>query len=48
MSFIFFEFVYIVNYINGLPYIDQSIHVWYETYMIMLNDGFDVFWEMVY
>jgi hypothetical protein len=44
MGFVF-EFVYIVGYINGFPYIKPSLHPWDEAYLIMIDDPFDVlFW----
>jgi hypothetical protein len=39
----FFEFVYIVDYVNGFSYIKPTLYPWDETYLIMVNDGFDVF-----
>jgi hypothetical protein len=38
-----FEFVYIVDYINGFSYIKPKLHPWDEAYLIVVNDGFDVF-----
>jgi hypothetical protein len=28
-------FFYVVNYIDGFPYIEQSLHPWDEAYLIM-------------
>ena len=42
-----FEFVYIVDYIDGFPYIKPSLHPWDEAYLIMMNDCFDVFLNSV-
>jgi hypothetical protein len=42
-----FEFVYIVDYIDGLPYIKPSLHPWNEAYVHMVDDGFDVFLDLV-
>ena len=39
----FFEFVYMVDYIDGFPYIKPSLHPRDEAYLIMVNDHFDVF-----
>jgi len=39
----FFEFVYAVVYIDGFLYIEHSMHPWDETYLIVLNDDFDLF-----
>jgi hypothetical protein len=37
-----FEFVYIVDYFDGFPYIKQSLHPWDEAYLIMTDVCFDV------
>jgi hypothetical protein len=41
--FFFFEFLYIVDYIDVFPY----IHPWDEAYLIMMADQFDVFLNSV-
>jgi hypothetical protein len=33
-----FEFVYIVDYIDGFSYIKPSLHPWDESYLIMIHD----------
>jgi len=38
------EFVYIVDYFDGFPYIKPSLHPWNETYLVRMDDCFDVFW----
>ena len=38
-----FEFVYIVEYVDGFPYIKPSLHCWDQAYLIMMDDHFDVF-----
>jgi hypothetical protein len=38
----FFDFVYVLDYINGIPYIKPFLHPWDEAYMIMVNDCFDM------
>jgi hypothetical protein len=43
----FFDFVYIVDYIDGFPYIEPSLHPWDEAYLIMMNNHFDVFFDSV-
>jgi hypothetical protein len=48
LFFFFFEFVYIVDYIDGVPYIEPSLHPWDEAYLIMIDDHFDVFLDSVY
>jgi hypothetical protein len=47
MWFFSFEFVYIVDYINGFSYIKPTLHPWNEAYLIMVNYGFDVFLNLV-
>ena len=42
-----FEFVHIVDYVDGLPYIKTSLHPWNDTYLIMVDDRFDVFLDSV-
>jgi hypothetical protein len=44
----FFEFVYVVDYVDGFPYIEPSLHPWDETYLIMMDDHFDVFLDSVF
>jgi hypothetical protein len=38
-----FEFVYIVDYVDGFPYFEPSLYPWDELYLIMMDDPFDVF-----
>jgi hypothetical protein len=45
--FFFFEFVYVVDYIDGFPYIESSLHPWDEAYLIVVNDHFGVFLDSV-
>ena len=45
--FFFFEFVYIVDCINGFSYIKPTLHLWDEAYLIVVNDGFDVLLDFV-
>ena len=42
-----FEFVYIMDYIDGFPYIKPSLHPWDEVYLVRMNDCFDVFLDSV-
>ena len=44
----FFEFVYIVDYVNGFSYIEPTLHPWDEAYLILVNGGFDVFLDSVF
>jgi hypothetical protein len=45
--FFSFEFVYIVKYIDGFPYIEPSLHPWDKAFLIMMDDCFDVFLDFV-
>jgi hypothetical protein len=36
-----------VDYIDGFPYIEPSLHPWNEAYLIGVNDHFDVFLNSV-
>jgi hypothetical protein len=36
-----------VDYIDGLPYIESSLHPWDEAYLIMMDDLFDVILDLV-
>jgi hypothetical protein len=47
LYFFSFGFVYIVDYFDGFPYIEPSLNPWDEAYLIMINDGFDVFLDLV-
>jgi hypothetical protein len=38
-----FEFVCVVDYVDGFPYIEPSLHPWDEAYLTMRDDQFDVF-----
>ena len=42
-----FEFVYIVDYVDGFLYIETSLHPWDEAYLIIMDDHFDVFLDLV-
>ena len=42
------EFVYVVDYIDGFPYIEPSLNPWDEAYLIMMNDHFDVFLDSAF
>jgi hypothetical protein len=47
MCFFSFEFVYVVDYVDGFSYIELSLHPWDETYLIVVNDCFNVLLESV-
>ena len=42
-----FDFVYIVDYFDGFPYIKPSLHPWDEAYLVRMDDRFDVFLDSV-
>ena len=42
-----FQFVYMMDYIDGFSYIEPSLHPWVEIYLIMVDDVFDVFLDLV-
>jgi hypothetical protein len=42
-----FEFVYIVDYIDGFPYNKPSLSAWDGVYLVMMDDLFDVFLDSV-
>jgi hypothetical protein len=42
-----FDFVYIVEYVDGFPYIKPLLHPLVEVYLIMMDDRFDVFLNSV-
>jgi hypothetical protein len=43
----FSEFVYTVDNAHGLSYNESSLQPWDEAYLIMVNDVFDVFLDLV-
>ena len=38
-----FDFVYIMDYVDGYPYIKLSLHPSNEAYLVIMDDPFDVF-----
>ena len=44
---LFFEFVCVVDYIDGFSYIEPSLYPWDEAYLIMMDDRFDVFLDSI-
>jgi hypothetical protein len=36
-----------VDYVVGFPYTEPSLHLWDEAYLVMVNDCFDVFLDLV-
>jgi hypothetical protein len=47
MWFFFFEYFYVIDYIDGFQYIEPSLHPWDEAYLLVVNDSFDVFLDLV-
>ena len=47
MGFFYFQSVYMVDYIDGFSYIEPSLHPWDEAYLILMDDVFDVFLDLV-
>ena len=45
---IFFQFVYMVDYIERFSYIEPSLHLWDEVHLIMVNDLFNVILDSVF
>jgi hypothetical protein len=48
MFFFSFEFVYVVDYIDGFLYMEFSLDSWDEGYLFMVNNHFDVFFDSVW
>jgi hypothetical protein len=44
---LFDEFVYVVDCIDGFPYIELSLYPWDKAYFILVNHPFDVFLDSV-
>jgi hypothetical protein len=42
-----FEFVYIMDYVDGFPYIKPSLHPWNEAYLVLMDYRFDMFLDSV-
>ena len=42
-----FELVYIVDYVDGYPYIKPYLHPWDEAYLLIIYDHFNVFLDSV-
>ena len=42
-----FEFVYIVDYVDEFPCIKPSLHPWNETYLVRMDEHFDVFLDSI-
>ena len=46
--FFVFEFVYIIHCFDGFLYIKPSLHPWNKTYLVRMDDCFNVFLESVH
>ena len=42
-----FEFVYIMDYVDGFLYINPSPHPWNKAYLVRMDDCFNVFLDSV-
>jgi hypothetical protein len=42
-----FEFVYILDYVDGFLYIEPSLHPWDETYLVRMDDCFALYLDLV-
>jgi hypothetical protein len=40
-------FVYVVDNIDGFPYVEPSLYPWDEAYLIVVSDHFNVFLDSV-
>jgi hypothetical protein len=47
-SFFSFDFVYIVDYIDGFPCVDPFLHSWDDAYLIMMDERFNVYLDSVW
>jgi hypothetical protein len=47
MWVVFFEFVYMVDYVPRFLYIQPLLHPWDEASLIMVVDVFDVFFDSI-
>jgi hypothetical protein len=36
-----------MDYIDGFSYVEPPLHLWVEIYLIMVDDVFDVFLDLV-
>ena len=43
----FFEFLYIVDFVNAFSYIETTLNPWDEAYLLMVKDGFDMLLDSV-
>jgi hypothetical protein len=47
IMFFFFQFVYVVDYVDGLLYIEPSLHLCDEDYLNVVNDHFNLFLDSI-
>jgi hypothetical protein len=47
-DFFLFEFAYILDYVDGFPYIETYLYPWNEAYLIIKNDHFDMFLDLAW
>ncbi|ERE84279.1 hypothetical protein H671_2g6095 [Cricetulus griseus] len=41
------KFVYFVEYIDGCSYVEPSLHLWHDAYLIMLDEFSDKFMDSI-
>ena len=46
MDFIF-QFVYMVDYVDRFSYVEPSLHLRDEAYLIMVDNGSDMFLDLI-
>ena len=47
MIFFFFQFVYMMDFIDRFSLVEPSLHLWDEAYLIMVDDVSDEFLDSV-
>ena len=43
----FFQFVYMVDYVDGFSYIELSLHPKEDAYLVLMDDVFNVFLDFI-
>ena len=43
----FFQFIYMMDYIDGFAYVEPALHLWNEAYLIIMDNFSNVFLESV-
>ena len=45
---LYFQFVYMVDYIDRFPYAEPTLYLWDKVYLVMVDDFYDVFLDLVW